>query len=539
MKLLHREDVLEAGHDLPTTGLCANIGPTEMEELKFGGEWILAEDETLVADGHEQRYLYMVVMGEVGIFKANDQGKNQHIATLGTGAAFGEMAFLSGGVASASVQAVGECILWRLDHERLIEFIGEHGAAGGQLCLNVASILSGRLVEGNGKVVEMGKELQASLGQLQQVASAGTQKDQALRQMQGKVANMQNAFKGSAVQKKGNNWFAIAACAVAFMSTAGLVAMFVATDDSTVEQGVDLTKEVEDLKANEEFYLGIKKRLEAENEALVSEKEELAQAKEEVDEYVAKLMSSEQSLRDDVRGLERKLADARDDIVRAGSLAKAKESTTTKEEASTSQSESEKILEWAKRNTTLIFPVALKARKPVILQDSGQQVKIPVPVGGSLKASRFHPTAPDYLVVSQPNSDKFRATMLIVNGNFIEAVKPKYESHMSRMGGGGNPLYVPTRKPSPTSSQPRAVSSVKSEKLSLQEDEGMDEPRAMGTAPVLTGRAKSPQKPANLLDKVSSNVTEEVDTSDHGPNCVCKDCRKKKIGKGGSLFPDL
>ena len=157
------------------------------------------------------------------------------------------------------------------------------------------------------------------------------------RQMQGKVANMQNAFKGSAVQKKGNNWFAIAACTVALLSTAGLVAMFVATDDSTVEQGVDLTKEVEDLKANEEFYLGLKKRLEAENEALAGEKEELAQAKEEVDEYVAKLMSSEQSLRDDVRGLERKLADARDDIVRAGTLAKVKESTTTKKEGGEKQ----------------------------------------------------------------------------------------------------------------------------------------------------------------------------------------------------------
>ena len=44
MKLLHREDVLEAGHDLPNTGLCANIGPDEMEELKFVGEWILSED---------------------------------------------------------------------------------------------------------------------------------------------------------------------------------------------------------------------------------------------------------------------------------------------------------------------------------------------------------------------------------------------------------------------------------------------------------------------------------------------------------------
>ena len=32
---------------------------------------------------------------------------------------------------------------------------------------------------------------------------------------------------------------------------------------------------------------------------------------------------------------------------------------------------------------------------------------------------------------------------------------------------------------------------------------------------------------------------EKVDTSDHGANCVCKDCRAKKIGKGGSLFPDL
>ena len=189
-----------------------------MQELKFGGEWILAEDEVLVADGHEQRYLYMVVSGEVAITKVGDNGKTQQIASLGLGAAFGEMAFLSGGVASANVQAVGEVILWRLDHERLLEFIGDHGFAGGQLCLNVASILSGRLIDGNKKVVDMGKELQNSLAQLQQASSAGSQKDQALRQMQGKVANMQNAFKGGAV-KKGGNLFAMAASVVAFIST--------------------------------------------------------------------------------------------------------------------------------------------------------------------------------------------------------------------------------------------------------------------------------------------------------------------------------
>ena len=37
MKLLHREDVIEAGYDLPSTGLCANIAEAELEELKFGG----------------------------------------------------------------------------------------------------------------------------------------------------------------------------------------------------------------------------------------------------------------------------------------------------------------------------------------------------------------------------------------------------------------------------------------------------------------------------------------------------------------------
>ena len=68
MKLLHREDVLDAGYDLPATGLCANMG-CRNATTSFWWRWILAEDETLVADGHEQRYLYMVVSGEVAITK--------------------------------------------------------------------------------------------------------------------------------------------------------------------------------------------------------------------------------------------------------------------------------------------------------------------------------------------------------------------------------------------------------------------------------------------------------------------------------------
>jgi hypothetical protein len=203
------------------------------------------------------------------------------------------------------------------------------------------------------------------------------------------------------------------------------------------------------------------------------------------------------------------------------------------------QSENDAIVNWARRNTTLVFPVSLKALKPVVLQDRGQQVKIPVPVGGALRASRFHPTAPDYLIVSQPNSDKFLATMPIANGSFVEVIKPRYESHMSRMGGGGNPLFVPSKKKAPVISGSSLLRPKSSDTTPNLVPDDMDSMESMGAAPVLTGRAKNPQKPANVLDKMPTKVEKKEDTSDHGANCVCRACRTKKMGKGGSLFPDL
>jgi len=61
-----------------------------------------------------------------------------------------------------------------------------------------------------------------------------------------------------------------------------------------------------------------------------------------------------------------------------------------------------------------------------------------------------------------------------------------------------------------------------------------------GTIKVVRGVAQRPQVSEDALDSMPAKqaVDEKVDTSDHGANCVCKDCRVKKIGKG-SLFPDL
>ena len=526
MKLLHREDVLEAGYDLPTTGLCANIGDAEMQELRFGGEWILAEDETLVADGHEQRYLYMVVSGEVAITKINDQGKTQQIATLGTGAAFGEMAFLSGGVASANVQSIGETILWRMDHETLLGFIGEHGVAGGQLCLNVASILSGRLVDGNKKVIDMGKELQASLAQLKSVAGAGTGKsNQALQQMQGKVANMQNAFKGGAV-KKSTNIFAMASTVVAVLSTLGMVGLFVSYDDSSVQEAATLGKQVKKLEANEEFYLGLKRRLEEENKDLVEQEKNTRKEKDEIASNLSNSMTEAQNLRGEIKRLEDELSEAKDDLVRAQKVEPVKPSQISNEKkVEQMKSLKEEMLAWAKSNTTLAFPLEVEIRnKHITLQDRGRQVQIPVKEGGKVSAMQIHPSSPEYVVVAQLNSDKFMAVVPMNDSSFLEELQIKYRAHKQRVGKKINLQPLSSSNPLPKLDPTSTQSSVSS---------------SDGPA-VVRGSAINPQKPENVLDTMPAKATVEkkVDTSDHGANCVCKDCRVKKIGKG-SLFPDL
>ena len=555
MKLLHREDVEEAGYEMPLEGLCANIDEFNLEALKFAGEWVLADDETLVADGQQQNYLYLIISGEVGIYKRNDQGQSQFIASLGQGEAFGEMAFLSGGVASADVQASGESILWRIDHERMLEFIGQGGPEGGQLCLNIASILSSRLVDGNRKVVDMGKELQASLHQLKQASQAGSTKDQALRQMQGKVKGMQDAFKGQSVKKSSFGWPAIAASIVAVLSLVGLtVSLVTGGGGETAVGDSKLQEKVDELTENEEFYQGLKARLESQNETLKSEKAKLSKEREDLLAQVSEAMGKDaklNQLKSQLADVERRLASASKSTVVSAPTVVASTPTPAVRPAPTqaeSPSDEAKVVAWALKNSTLVFPLHIQGKKLVTLQDRTQQVKIPVPSGSALKALRFHPSAPAVLIVSQPTSDKFLASVAIADTNFAEAARPRYSAHERKVSGEANPLLskpaTPSFRPKPTVA---GVSSVAKPSFPVKTSSpGTPVVAGKSTPGITTGRPLQPQKPANILDSVASKPATRPDPrkpkskaeNDHGNACVCKDCRGKKAGKS-SLFGDF
>ena len=162
-------------------------------------EWVLARDEVLVSDGHEQNICTWWSMVRLAFTRVMPVVKTSKLPP-GEGAAFGEMAFLSGGVASASVRAIGG-VFWRMDHE-LIEFIGQNGFLWWSALFECGRNSFWSVGRRNHKVLQWAGITGVPSAPAVRFRCRSA-KSAALKQMQGKVASMQNAFEGSAVKKSG------------------------------------------------------------------------------------------------------------------------------------------------------------------------------------------------------------------------------------------------------------------------------------------------------------------------------------------------
>jgi CRP-like cAMP-binding protein len=498
MKVLHREDVEEAGYDMPNTGICANIPEFDLEELKFAGEWVLVDDEVVVGDGRTQQFLYMVASGQVDVYKRSDQSsQHQHIATIPVGDAFGEMAFLSGGVASADVQATGQAVLWRIDHERLLEFVGQH-RAGGQLCMNIASTLSNRLVGGNRQLVELGKKLQESMQQLRTLSTSDGGSKKALTQMQNRVTGVTNAFRGQEVAKTKLGAVGISGMvAAAVLLVALIISQATRPDGNAEQETVSLKKQLDELTDEHVGLVVTHKGLRATNDELQQHFEETQRKHRMV---LAGLSSRKENPLPTGVAPERptpptpSTTDPTPPIPPVVEVPTVQPSPTpstgtpvTPEAPSQSRTA---ILNWARTWSTVAFPMQVKALKPFTLEASANSgVGIPMTPGKSLYALELK--GEELKVGLKPNSNTFTKIVPVDSTNFVVTAKPRFEFHAKRL--------EDRRKATPTNASPFPA------------------PPTSGP----TGK-NPPVKP------------KPVDTSDHGKACVCKDCRVKK--KGGSLF---
>ena len=443
MKLLSRDEIFEAGYQFPKEGLCFNISTEEAEAFKSNGEWVLSKNEVLAQEGGEQSFLYVVIQGQVDLYKADNRRENQKISTLGIGETFGEVAFLKGRVSSVMAQSVGDSLLWRINYECLLQFIVEHVRGGGQLCLNLAGILAGRLVEGTDQVLEIRTELQESIEQLHSLHSEEDSKSKALMGMQQKLANMQHGLRTRPSKKSVFNTFTVVCLTIAFLSTSTLVLLLFSEDTADLEKRGAEKEKILKLEKNEEFFIEIKDKLEADNEDFVQMNEALLEQVKLSDEKNIETEKELAELNDKLEGMERELIIAKDEATRGASVGQ----VDTSLEPEIPEDFINGAIAWVKVNSTMIFPMEIEIKNvPVALTDKDQLVSVPIAPGGIVLANRLHPMVPGFLIVSQKNSQKLLASVKLENTNFFEMIAGQYVRQMKSQG-------MPIKNPFPTDSE--------------------------------------------------------------------------------------
>ncbi len=109
----------------------------------------IAARGVIFAEGALGDGLYLIASGEVEVFQA---AHTNPIATLTTGACFGEMALVDKEYRSATVRARTDVQLLHLSPEGLAEFRTGHKDGFAFLVMNIARMLSVRLREANFKL---------------------------------------------------------------------------------------------------------------------------------------------------------------------------------------------------------------------------------------------------------------------------------------------------------------------------------------------------------------------------------------------------
>lgn len=129
--------------------LFQGIQPGDIEKIfKRGMTYRVSRGETLFYKGTAGNHMFIVLGGSVGVYDGEKQ-----LAKLGLGATFGEMSLLIGEPRSATVKALEDCVVFKLDETIFHKLLTKKVAV--QMLINISRTLAHRLHEGNVKLREM------------------------------------------------------------------------------------------------------------------------------------------------------------------------------------------------------------------------------------------------------------------------------------------------------------------------------------------------------------------------------------------------
>jgi CRP-like cAMP-binding protein len=134
--------------------LLANFSSEDVAQLStFGESRCYVAGETIINEGDDNQYLYLVLKGKVEVFKKAEHG-SERIAEIGTSGSLGEMSIFDPGPSSATVKAVDDVEVWRATQSSLDRMHEIRPKVAYRLVTRICAVLSKRLRQLNERFVE-------------------------------------------------------------------------------------------------------------------------------------------------------------------------------------------------------------------------------------------------------------------------------------------------------------------------------------------------------------------------------------------------
>ncbi len=133
-----------AQNDTPD-GLNLTLTPAQWETLaSYMQPFSVRQGQVVINQGEQDRTVYLVESGTLSVH-AEDEKSRIRLAMVGAGSVVGESGFFVHMPRSATVQAAGPCVLWRLNPLRFGELSNRQPAIALQLTLSLAAVMTNRM----------------------------------------------------------------------------------------------------------------------------------------------------------------------------------------------------------------------------------------------------------------------------------------------------------------------------------------------------------------------------------------------------------
>lgn len=126
--------------------LVENLSSAQVAEvIAICDEILCTAGRTIYEMGQEERALYILLEGAAEVDIASPRGGERQLAQLSAGSVFGESSFFHAAPHTATVRALTDARLLRLDRDKFNELLQQNNVAALRVAANSAKILAARL----------------------------------------------------------------------------------------------------------------------------------------------------------------------------------------------------------------------------------------------------------------------------------------------------------------------------------------------------------------------------------------------------------